>query len=228
MIKFTKRAIIGQEYAYILRSCRYSTDFIAKCEKLLENIFQNEVILTNSGTSALEMAALLLNISNDDEIIVPAFTYPSSASAFAKLGAKIVFADVTEDTLNIDPQAVRDLITSRTKAIVPVHYNGVVCNMAALQSFDIDIIEDNAHGLFQYSKDYEGYLGTFGRLSATSFHSTKNYQCQEGGALFLNYNYDMFRAKCIRDNGTDRHLLGIVPAYTWGRRLVLVICQRKC
>ena len=215
MIPFTKQAIVGQEYAYMLRSCRYSTDFITKCERLLENIFQNEVLLTNSGTSALEMAALLLNINSEDEVIVPAFTHPASASAFARLGARIVFADVTEDTLNIDPLAVRDLVTSRTKAIVPVHYNGVACNIAALQSFNIDIVEDNAHGLFQYSKDYEGYLGTFGRLSATSFHSTKNYQCQEGGALFLNYNYDMFRAKCIRDNGTDRHLLGLVPAYTW-------------
>jgi dTDP-4-amino-4,6-dideoxygalactose transaminase len=176
-------------------------------------------LLTSSCTHALEMMAMLLDIAPGDEVIVPAFTFVSTANAFVLRGARPVFVDSCPDTLNLDPRSVEQRITSRTRAIVAVHYGGIACDMDELQRISqahgIPLLEDNAHGL------YGGYrgkpLGTFGVLSAMSFHETKNFVCGEGGALIVNDARFLSRAEIIRDKGTDRSRFqhGLVDKYTW-------------
>jgi dTDP-4-amino-4,6-dideoxygalactose transaminase len=165
------------------------------------------------------MAALLLGLQPGDEVIVPAFTFVSTANAFALRGAKIVFADVRRDTLNLDEASLPALITPRTKAIVPVHYAGVACEMTPIlelaKRHGLAVVEDNAHGLFG---KYRGrWLGTLGHLAAHSFHETKNITCGEGGALFINDASYVERAEIIRDKGTNRarFFRGAVDKYTW-------------
>ena len=145
-------------------------------------------MLTTSCTHALEMSAILLNINTDDEVIVPSFTFVSTINAFVLRGAKPVFIDIRPDTLNMDENQLEALITDKTKAIIPVHYAGVGCEMDTIMrianNYGIPVIEDNAHGLFG---KYKGeYLGTFGTFSTQSFHETKNFSCGEGGALIIN------------------------------------------
>ena len=145
-------------------------------------------MVTTSCTHALEMCALLLKIQPGDEVIVPSFTFVSTANAFALRGAKIVFADIRPDTLNLDERQLEGLVTSRTRAVVPVHYAGVGCEMDAINEIatrhGLAVVEDNAHGLFG---KYRGrWLGTFGCLAAQSFHETKNITCGEGGAVLIN------------------------------------------
>jgi len=194
--------------------------FGKKVENLIElAIGCRRTLLTTSCTHALEMAALLLRLRPGDEVIVPAFTFVTSASAFMLHGARPVFVDVRSDTLNIDLDQVAAAITPRTRAICVVHYGGVGAEMELLMSLaakhGLMIVEDNAHGLFG---KYNGrYLGTFGALATQSFHETKNITCGEGGALIINDESLVERAEILREKGTDRSkfLRGQVDKYTW-------------
>ena len=224
-IPFNRLSIEGRERDYIetaVLNMHASGDgpFTNKCRELLkEQLGVAEVLLTPSCTHALEMAALLLNLRSSDEIIVPSFTFVSTANAFALTGAKLVFIDSRSDTLNMDETQLETLITHRTKAIVPVHYAGVGCEMdvvmATAQERNIAVVEDNAHGLFGRYRGQQ--LGTFGCLATQSFHETKNITCGEGGALIVNDRSLIDRARVIRDKGTNREqfLTGQVDKYTW-------------
>jgi dTDP-4-amino-4,6-dideoxygalactose transaminase len=205
-----------------LTKSRLSGDgpFTKRCHTCLEeSLGVAKALLTTSCTAALEMSALLLEVQQGDEVIVPSFTFVSSINAFVLRGAKPVFADIRPDTLNIDEQQLESLITPRTKAIIVVHYAGVGCEMdeimAIAERHGVTVVEDNAHGLFGR---YRGrYLGTFGRLATLSFHETKNFTCGEGGALLLNDSSLVERAEIIREKGTDRSRFfrGQVDKYTW-------------
>jgi len=189
-------------------------------EKILQQQMQAEkVLLTTSCTHALEIAGILLDLKPGDEVIVPSFTFVTTALAFLMAGAKPVFADIRPDTLNIDEQQLPSIITPRTRAIVVVHYAGVGCEMDAIQSIcdrhRLVLIEDNAHGLFG---SYRGRpLGSFGSLATQSFHETKNITCGEGGALIINDHAYIERAEIIREKGTDRSRFfrGQVDKYSW-------------
>lgn len=174
-------------------------------EKYLKNYFPNsaEIILTSSCTSALEVAALAINLSPDDEVIVPSYTFPSTINAFAQYGVKIKFADVNGATANITLKSITDLLTKKTKAVIVVHYAGAASELIEIQKLckdkKITLIEDNAHG---FMGKYAGVpLGSFGDFSAISFHHTKNIGCGEGGALICNKSASY---RCIKDNGTNR------------------------
>ncbi len=224
-IPFNKPCFVGNEIAYIIEAVRkghISGDgpFTKKCEALLQEALDvKKVLLTTSCTHALEMAALLLDIQPGDEIIVPSFTFVSTVNAFVLRGARPVFIDIRPDTLNMDEIQLEHLITPRTKAIVPVHYAGVGCEMdvicAIAAQHGIPIVEDNAHGLF--GKYKTKYLGAFGALAALSFHETKNFICGEGGALIINDEKYVDRAEVIREKGTNRSQFfrGQVDKYTW-------------
>jgi dTDP-4-amino-4,6-dideoxygalactose transaminase len=224
-IPFNRADLTGEELRLIeeaIRGGHISGDgpFGLRCERLLETVLGvQRALLTSSCTHALELAALLLDLEPEDEVIVPSFTFVSTASAFALRGARIVFADIRHDTLNIDEEALPDLVTDRTRAVVAVHYAGVGCELdpilALVQERGIVLVEDNAHGLFGA---YRGRpLGTFGAVAAQSFHETKNFTCGEGGALLLNDSSLVERAEVIREKGTDRKrfFLGEVDKYTW-------------
>jgi len=177
------------------------------------------VLLTTSCTHALEMSALLANLRPGDEVIVPSYTFVSTASAFALYGARPVFVDSRSDTLNIDASKIEAAITSKTRAICVVHYGGIACEMEQILQIAIKhnllLIEDNAHGLFA---KYKGkYLGTFGSMATQSFHETKNIMCGEGGALIVNDESLVERAEILREKGTNRSrfLRGQVDKYTW-------------
>lgn len=225
LIPFNRPCLAGNEYAYIAQAIangHASGDgpFTRRCHELLEHeLGATRVLLTTSCTHALEMAALLLDCRNGDEIIVPSFTFVSTANAFALRGARLVFADIRPDTLNLDETRLESLLTPRTKAIVPVHYAGVACEMDAIcaiaQRHGVRVVEDNAHGLFAR---YKGQLtGTFGSLATQSFHETKNITCGEGGALVVNDPELVERAMIIREKGTNRNQFfrGQVDKYTW-------------
>ena len=225
VIPFNRPCLAGNEYRYIAEAIangHASGDgpFTRRCHELLERELRvPRVLLTTSCTHALEMAALLLDCQSGDEIIVPSFTFVSTANAFALRGARIVFADIRPDTLNLDEERLESLITHRTKAIVPVHYAGVACEMdticAIAQRYGVRVVEDNAHGLFAR---YKGKLtGTFGCLGTQSFHETKNIMCGEGGALVVNDPELVERALIIREKGTNRNQFfrGQVDKYTW-------------
>lgn len=193
-------------------------------DELKKIVGSSRVYLTPSCTAALEMSALLLGLAPGDEVIVPAYTFVSTACAFAIFGAKVRFADVCARTLNLDPLSVEPLLTKRTKAIVPVHYGGLGCDMSKLQQLaeqaEAVLLEDNAQGLTGsiYGPDGTSQaLGSFGAASAVSFHETKNIGCGEGGALFVNREDWVARADVIQEKGTDRSrfLRGQVDKYTW-------------
>ncbi len=224
-IDFNKPVLVGKENEYMaqaIQAAKFSGDgpFTRKASALLEEqLGVPKVLLTTSCTHALEMFALLLDIQAGDEVILPSFTFVSTVNAFVLRGAKPVFADVRPDTLNLDESRLEALVTNRTKAIVPVHYAGVGCEMDAILEIanrnDIAVVEDNAHGLFG---KYKGkYLGTFGVLAAQSFHETKNFTCGEGGALLVNDPELVERAEIIREKGTNRSRFfrGQVDKYTW-------------
>lgn len=224
-IPFNKPTLIGSELKYIAEAIsrgHASGDgfFTSSCHSLLEQALGvPKALLTTSCTHALEMSALLLNVQPNDEIIIPSFTFVSTANAFVLRGAKPVFIDIRPDTLNFDERQLERLITPKTKAIVVVHYAGVGCEMkeilAVTQRYNVAVIEDNAHGLFG---KYRGqYLGTFGCLSTQSFHETKNLTCGEGGALLINDTSLIERAEIIREKGTNRSRFfrGQVDKYTW-------------
>jgi len=224
-IPFNKPCLSGAELQYIAEAItkgHISGDgvFTKKCQTLLESELQvRKALLTTSCTHALEMAALLLDVAEGDEIIVPSFTFVSTINAFVLHGAKPVFADIRPDTLSINEVELEGLITRRTKAIVPVHYAGVGCEMNVIlqlsNRYGVAVIEDNAHGLFGKYRDT--YLGTCGAMSTLSFHETKNFTCGEGGALIMNDPRYIERAEIIREKGTDRSRFfrGQVDKYTW-------------
>ncbi|NEN97349.1 MAG: dTDP-4-amino-4,6-dideoxygalactose transaminase [Moorea sp. SIO3I7] len=224
-IPFNRPVTVGTEFEYIqqtIKNMDLSGDgaITKKCHALLEQILSvPKVLLTTSCTHALEMAALLLNIQPGDEVIVPSFTFVSTINAFVLRGAQPVFIDIRPDTLNLNEEKLESLITPRTKAIVPVHYAGVGCEMDAILEiagrYGIPVVEDNAHGLFA---KYKGkYLGTFGCLATQSFHETKNFTCGEGGALLINDPEFIERAEIIREKGTNRTRFyrGQIDKYTW-------------
>lgn len=184
-------------------------------ELLSEAVGGAPVLLTTSCTHALELAALLLDCGPGDEIIVPAFTFVSSASAFALRGATIVFVDVDDRTLCLDPAAVARAITPHTRAICAVHYAGVACDLDALAELGVPIIEDNAHALFASWRGQP--LGSLGALATQSFHDTKNLACGEGGALVVNDRSLLERAEILREKGTNRarFFRGQIDKYTW-------------
>ena len=188
-------------------------------EKIRSTTGTGRTLLTSSCTHALEMSALLCNLAPGDEVIVPSYTFVSTASAFALFGAKPVFVDSRQDTLNIDASLIEAAITPRTRAICVVHYGGVACEieqiLAIARAHHLTVIEDNAHGL--YAKYQGEYLGTFGALATQSFHETKNITCGEGGALLINDAELVERAEILREKGTNRSrfLRGQVEKYTW-------------
>ena len=224
-IPFNRPFATGNEVEYVraaIATPKLSGDgpFTTECHRLLElSLGIQKALLTTSCTHALEMAALLLNIGLGDEVIVPAFTFPSALNAFVLRGTRPVFVDVRSDTLNIDEAQFERRITERTKAIFLVHYAGVGCEMDTIMAIahrhKIAVVEDNAHGL--YGRYRGRFLGTFGELATLSFHETKNFTCGEGGALLINEAQFNERAEILREKGTDRSRFfrGEVDKYTW-------------
>lgn len=225
LIPFNQPCFVGGEQTYMadaIQSGHASGNgpYTKKCQALLEQeLGVSKVLLTTSCTDALEMSALLLDIQPGDEVIVPSFTFVSTANAFVLRGARPVFSDIRPDTLNMNEDDLERLITPRTKAIVPVHYAGVGCEMDAILAIaarhNIAVIEDNAHGLF--GKYHNKFLGTFGCMATQSFHETKNFTCGEGGALVISDPQYIERAEMIWEKGTDRSRFfrGQVDKYTW-------------
>ena len=225
MIPFNKPYLTGKETQYILdavHSGKISGDgeFSRKCQKFFETYFQfGKCLLTTSCTDALEMAAILINISPGDEVIIPSYTFVSTANAFVLRGAKIKFCDSGADNPNIDPDQIEKLISKNTKAIVVVHYAGVACDMDKImkiaQQYSLYVIEDAAQAIHSYYKGRA--LGSFGSLSAFSFHETKNVQCGEGGMIVINDEELIGRAEIIREKGTNRSAFfrGQVDKYNW-------------
>jgi dTDP-4-amino-4,6-dideoxygalactose transaminase len=224
-IPFNRFLAVGTEFGLIqqaMDAMHISGDgrFTALCHRILEkHVGVRKALLTTSCTHALEMAALLLEIQPGDEVIIPSFTFVSTANAFVLRGARPVFCDIRSDTLNMDESLLESLITPRTRAIVPVHYGGVGCEMDAIceiaSRHGIAVVEDNAHGLFG---SYKGRpLGSFGSLSTLSFHETKNFSCGEGGALLINDAALIDRAEILREKGTNRKRFfrGEVDRYSW-------------
>ena len=224
-VDFNRPITVGNEFEYMrqaIENAHISGDglFTRKCHQLLEReLGVPKALLTTSCTHALEMSAILLDIQPGDEVIIPDFTFVSTVNAFVLRGARPRFIDVRHDTLNLDESKLDALITPRTKAILPVHYAGVGCEMDAIveiaNNHNIPVIEDNAHGLFG---KYKGkYLGTFGSMASQSFHETKNFSSGEGGALLINEPRLVERAEIIREKGTNRSRFfrGQVDKYTW-------------
>jgi dTDP-4-amino-4,6-dideoxygalactose transaminase len=224
-IRFNRAFLSSRELEYMAQAVAAghisgAGPFSRRCQVLLEQITgARAALLTTSCTHALEMAAMLLDIGAGDEVILPSFTFVSTANAFVLRGVTPVFVDVRPDTFNLDERLVERAITSRTRAIVPVHYAGVGCEMEALNEIarrrGIPIVEDNAHGLFGRYRDRP--LGSFGVMATLSFHETKNVTCGEGGALLINDERLIARAEIIREKGTERSRLfrGEVDKYTW-------------
>jgi len=225
IIPFNRVDIQGNEFQYIedaIASSHISGDgtFTNKCTNLLETgLNVKSSLMTTSCTHALEMSAILLDIKPGDEVIIPSFTFVSTANAFVLRGAKPIFIDIRPDTLNMDEKNLERLLTEKTRAIIPVHYAGVGCEMDIIMDianqYNIPVIEDNAHGLFGRYKNR--YLGTFGTFSTQSFHETKNYSCGEGGALLINNEDYIEMAEIIREKGTDRskYFRGEIDKYSW-------------
>ena len=225
MIPFNKPPFVGKELEYIKKAIENNKlcgdgEFTKKCHKWFEENFNcKKALLTTSGTHALDMMAILLDIKEGDEVIMPSYTFVSTANAFVLRGAKIVFVDIRPDTLNIDEKLIEGAITKKTKAIVPVHYAGVGCEMdtilAIAKKHNLFVVEDAAQGVIA---KYKGkFLGTIGHLGAFSFHETKNYSSGEGGALIVNDEQFIERAEIVREKGTNRarFFRGQVDKYTW-------------
>lgn len=224
-ILFNEPTASGKELDYISQAFNLGHTagdgyFTKKCHQLLEqSLGVPKVLLTTSCTHALEMSALLLDIHPGDEIIAPSFTFVTTVNSYVLRGAHPKFIDVRPDTLNLDESQLEQLITSKTKAILTVHYAGVGCEMDSIMEIagkhGIYVVEDNAHGLFG---KYKGkFLGTFGSMATQSFHHTKNFSCGEGGALLINDPQFIERAEIIREKGTDRSRFfrGQVDKYGW-------------
>jgi dTDP-4-amino-4,6-dideoxygalactose transaminase len=225
IIPFTKPYLTGLELEMLTQSLAGpklsgNGPFTSKCQNwLCEHTSARKTLLTQSCTSALEMASLLLSLQPGDEVIMPSFTFSSSATAFVLRGAVPVFVDIRPDTLNLDETSIEQAITPRTKAIVPVHYAGVACEMdtilAIAEKYQIPVIADSAQALMS---QYKGRaLPALGNLAALSFHDTKNISCGEGGALLVSDPNFIERAEILWEKGTDRSrfLRGEIDKYTW-------------
>ncbi|HEY3313415.1 MAG TPA: dTDP-4-amino-4,6-dideoxygalactose transaminase [Anaerolineales bacterium] len=224
-IDFNRPVMMGKEMEYMADAVaggKISGDgvYTKKVNALLEQELDvPRALLTTSCTHALEMSAILLDIRPGDEVIIPDFTFVSTVNAFVLRGAVPVFIDVRPDTLNLDENLLESLITAKTRAIVPVHYAGVGCEMDSIMKIahrhDIAVVEDNAHGLFAKYRDKN--LGSFGAMASQSFHETKNFSSGEGGALLINEPKYIERAEIIREKGTNRSRFfrGQVDKYTW-------------
>jgi dTDP-4-amino-4,6-dideoxygalactose transaminase len=225
LISFNRPYASGKELVYAAeaqRNCHLSGDgqFTKRCHQWIEERTGcAKALLTHSCTSALDMAALLLEIKSGDEIIMPSYTFVSTANAFVLRGAIPVFVDIREDTLNLNERLLESAITPRTRAIVPVHYAGVACEMDAIvaiaKQHDLRIVEDAAQGIMA---SYKGHaLGAIGDLGSFSFHETKNIHSGEGGSLLLRDKDLILRAEIVREKGTDRSRFfrGEVDKYTW-------------
>lgn len=225
MIVFNRAPIVGTELAYIKQAIENRKicgdgEFTRKCNEWLERETQvSKALLTTSCTHAIEMAALLCDIQPGDEVIMPSYTFVSTADAFVLRGAKAVFVDIRPDTMNIDERLIEKAITERTKAIVPVHYAGVACEMDAIMDIarrhHLYVIEDAAQGVMSFYKGKP--LGSIGDFGCYSFHETKNYSMGEGGALLIRDPHHIERAEIIREKGTNRSKFyrGEIDKYTW-------------
>lgn len=226
IIDFNIPPYVGTEMEYVREAAEVNHKicgdglFTKKCSTWMEERFQaKKVLLTTSGTSALEMAAILCDLQPGDEVILPSFTFSSTATAFQAVGATLVFVDVRSDTMNIDEEKIEAAITDRTRVIVPVHYAGVSCDMDAIMDIaerhNLLVVEDAAQGV---TSSYHGRaLGTIGTFGCYSFHETKNYSMGEGGAIVINDSAYIERAEIIREKGTDRQRFfrKQVDKYTW-------------
>jgi len=224
-IPFNKPQLTGKELQYIkeaVLSGKISGDgiFTEKCSRFIEKRYSiHKVLLTTSCSSALDMSAILCNISPGDEVILPSYTFVSTANSFLVRGAKLKFVDIRKDTLNIDEKKIEGAVTSRTKVIVVVHYGGVGCDMDVIMDIakrhNLLIVEDAAHGIEAKYKDK--YLGAIGDIGCFSFHETKNCICGEGGAIAINNAKFFERAEIIREKGTNRSKFfrGEIDKYTW-------------
>ena len=225
MIPFNKPFIAGKELYYIAQAVTFGNlsgdgHFTKRCAELMQERFGvKKILMTPSCTAALEMAAQLCDVGPGDEVIMPSYTFVSTASAFVRLGARPVFVDIRPDTLNIDESLIEQAITERTKAICVVHYAGVSCAMDPImeiaRNHNLRVVEDAAQGVNSWYKGRA--LGSIGDLGCYSFHETKNYICGEGGALCINDPELVQRAEIIRDKGTNRQRFfrGEVDKYTW-------------
>jgi dTDP-4-amino-4,6-dideoxygalactose transaminase len=226
MIPFNKPPYLGTEERYVLESMKQNKisgdgAFAKKCQVWFEQKTKSQIaLLTTSCTHALEMSALLINLQIGDEVIMPSYTFVSTANAFALRGAKIVFVDIRPDTMNIDENKIEAAITDKTRAIVPVHYAGVACEMDTIMEIakrhNLVVIEDAAQGMMSSYKDEA--LGSIGHIGTYSFHETKNYTSGgEGGVIFINDKSYLDHAEIIREKGTNRNQFfrGEVDKYTW-------------
>ena len=225
LIKFNEPFIIGDEMFHLEKCINDKNligpnNYIKKCENLLEKqLLCQKILLTNSGTDALEMACILANFGLNDEIIMPSFNFPSSATAVLRCGAKPVFVEIDKETMNISPDAIEKSITKNTRGIIIVHYAGIACDLKKIlkiiKKYSLILIEDAAHAI--YSKYGDQYLGTFGDFGILSFHQTKNIFCGEGGALLVNKKKYIERSYIIRDKGTNRRAFinRKVSKYKW-------------
>ena len=225
MISFNVPPYVGNEQNYIKQAVENHKicgdgEFTKLCNSKLEEMTKTKkALITTSGTSALEMASILAEIKEGDEVIMPSYTFVSTANAFVLRGARIVFVDIRPDTMNIDENLIEGAITPLTKAVVPVHYAGVSCEMDKILSIakahNLKVIEDAAQGVNAYYKGKA--LGSMGGFGCFSFHETKNYSSGEGGAILINNECDVERAEIIREKGTNRSKFfrGQVDKYTW-------------
>ena len=225
MISFNVPPYVGNEQNYIKQAVENHKicgdgEFTKLCNSKLEEMTKTKkALITTSGTSALEMASILAEIKEGDEVIMPSYTFVSTANAFVLRGARIVFVDISPDTMNIDENLIEGAITPLTKAVVPVHYAGVSCEMDKILSIakahNLKVIEDAAQGVNAYYKGKA--LGSMGDFGCFSFHETKNYSSGEGGAILINNECDVERAEIIREKGTNRSKFfrGQVDKYTW-------------
>ncbi len=224
-IPFNKPPFIGNEFEYMRDAVSRNKIcgdgvYTKKCDSWIENTFgANKAMLTTSCSTALDMSALLCGLKPDDEVILPSFTFPSTANSFVLVGAKLVFVDIRPDTMNIDEKKIEDAITEKTRVIVPVHYAGVACEMDTIMNIakrhDLMVVEDAAQGVMS---TYKGrYLGTIGDFGTYSFHETKNYSMGEGGAILVNNAEYIERAEILREKGTNRSQFyrGQIAKYEW-------------
>lgn len=225
MIDFNIAPFTGNEIEYMRQAVQNKKicgdgPFTKKCHNWIENRFHaQKVLLTTSGTTALEMAAILCDLHEGDEVILPSYTFSSTATSVVLTGAKLVFVDIRPDTMNIDETKIEDAITDKTKAIIAVHYAGVACEMDTIMEiarrYNLKVIEDAAQGVMS---TYKGrYLGTIGDFGCYSFHETKNYSMGEGGALVINDARYNEQAEILREKGTNRakFFRGQIDKYTW-------------
>jgi dTDP-4-amino-4,6-dideoxygalactose transaminase len=224
-IPFNRTQVEGRELDYMRESVEgghtsTSGPFSKRVAEILQAETGADVLLTTSCTTALELSAMLLDLGPDDTVVVPSFTFTTSALAFARQGARILFCDIEPDTLGLDPNHLAELLDDTVKAVVIVHYAGIACDVDGIRKVladrpDVALVEDAAHGLFGRWRGEP--LGSLGRFASLSFHETKNFVCGEGGALLLNDPADLPRARIHYDKGTDRQafFLGQVDKYSW-------------